>query len=278
MAIDPEGTVRLQEQFARGLAHMVEHPVDALGNMIDTKDLQSGDYAKWLGHLTPDVIVTVLTMGGGGAAATAGEGVARTAAETTAEQVAKTVAEDASKTAAEHAGFAGAGAAAVPRSADAIGRASRDAAEQAGKAADMGGAEAVSEPLPGGAMRADRDPRIRELFREHGETESTKATSPSAARSAMSARNLARQLASEQQIGEQGGRISGVGSKVPLRAAPRFAQMYGGMPENWAKFSSSSYLGEDGFRFEIHWYENLMTGERVEFKTKLAHLSPGGAG
>jgi hypothetical protein len=101
MAIDPEGTAKLQEQFAKGLAHMVEHPVDALGNMIDIKDLQSGDYAKWLGHLTPDVIITVLTMGGGGAAAAAGEGVAKTAAETTAEQVAKRVAEDVAKTGTE---------------------------------------------------------------------------------------------------------------------------------------------------------------------------------
>jgi hypothetical protein len=77
---------------------MVEHPVDSFGNMIDIKDLQNGDYAKWLGHLTPDVIVTVLTMGGGGAAAAAGEGVAETAAEATTEQVAKTVAEDAAQT------------------------------------------------------------------------------------------------------------------------------------------------------------------------------------
>ena len=84
MAIDPEGTVTLQEKFAKGLALMVEHPVDVLGNMIDIKDLQSGDYAKWLGHLTPDVIVTVLTMGGGGEAAAAGEGVAKAAGETAA--------------------------------------------------------------------------------------------------------------------------------------------------------------------------------------------------
>ncbi|MEA2618898.1 MAG: hypothetical protein QOE72_4681, partial [Chloroflexota bacterium] len=103
LAIDPEGTVKLQEQFARGLAHMVENPGEALGTMIDIKDLQNGDYAKWLGHLTPDVIVAVLTAGGGGAAAAAGEGMATAAAETTAEQVAKTVAEDAAKTAAEDA-------------------------------------------------------------------------------------------------------------------------------------------------------------------------------
>jgi fructose-specific component phosphotransferase system IIB-like protein len=81
MAIDPEGTVKLQERFARGLAHMVEHPVDTLGNMIDIKDLQNGDVAKWLGHLTPDVIVTVLTAGAASAATGVGEGVAETVVE-----------------------------------------------------------------------------------------------------------------------------------------------------------------------------------------------------
>ena len=32
--------------------------------------------------------------------------------------------------------------------------------------------------------------------------------------------------------------------------------------------SSSSYTGSDGLQFETHWYENVQTGERVEFKTK----------
>ncbi|MEA2616436.1 MAG: hypothetical protein QOE72_2219 [Chloroflexota bacterium] len=96
MAVDPEGTVKLQEQFAKGLAHMVEHPVDSLGNMIDITDLLNGNYAKWLGHVTPDVIVTVLTTGAGGAAA-AGEGLADTAAE----DVTATLAKDAATTAAK---------------------------------------------------------------------------------------------------------------------------------------------------------------------------------
>jgi hypothetical protein len=96
MAIDPKGTARLQEQFAKGLVHIFEHPVDALGNMIDIKDLQNGDYAKWLGHLTPDVIVAALTVGAGGAAA-AGEGLMDTAAE----DVTATVAKDAATTAAK---------------------------------------------------------------------------------------------------------------------------------------------------------------------------------
>jgi hypothetical protein len=147
MAVDPEGTVKLQEQFAKGLAHMVEHPVDALGTMIDIKDLKSGDYAKWLGHLTPDVIVAVLTAGGGGAAAVAGEGVAKTAAETTAEQVAKTVAEDAAKTAGEGAArTAGEGAAktAGEGAAKTAGEGARTAGEGAAKTAGEGAAKGAT--------------------------------------------------------------------------------------------------------------------------------------
>lgn len=34
------------------------------------------------------------------------------------------------------------------------------------------------------------------------------------------------------------------------------------------KVSSSAYRGSDGFQFETHWYENIQTGERVEFKIK----------
>jgi hypothetical protein len=173
MAIDPEGTVKLQEQFAKGLAHMVEHPVDALGNMIDIKDLQSGDYAKWLGHLTPDVIVTVLTAGGGGAAAAAGEGVARTAGEATAEQVAKTVAEDAAKTAGEGAakaaveGSAKASAetSAGQAAAETAGRAADDLSAKAGQAGGMAEAEVPPlEPLPGTPIPAPEDLGFDELL------------------------------------------------------------------------------------------------------------------
>ena len=32
---------------------------------------------------------------------------------------------------------------------------------------------------------------------------------------------------------------------------------------------SSSYTAPDGTKFETHWYENVRTGQRVEFKTKL---------
>jgi hypothetical protein len=52
-----------------------------------------------------------------------------------------------------------------------------------------------------------------------------------------------------------------------LRAAERLAADYGGVPTDWAKMTSSSYKGADGFTFETHWHQNP-TGERFEFKTK----------
>jgi hypothetical protein len=81
MAIDPEGTAKLQERFGQGLMRMAEDPGAALGNMIDIEDLKAGHFAKWEGHITPDVIVTLLTMGAGGAAAGAGGGLARASTE-----------------------------------------------------------------------------------------------------------------------------------------------------------------------------------------------------
>jgi hypothetical protein len=96
------------------------------------------------------------------------------------------------------------------------------------------------------------------------------------ASSTMSGRNLARQLASEQQMGEAGTRLAGSGADAPLREAPRLAQQYGGTHDDWVKMGSSSYVGPDGFQFETHWYESLSTGERVDFKTKFPDSSNGG--
>lgn len=41
-----------------------------------------------------------------------------------------------------------------------------------------------------------------------------------------------------------------------------------GTAGDWAKMSSPKYIGSDGQTFETHWYENVTTGERFEFKTK----------
>ena len=97
-------------------------------------------------------------------------------------------------------------------------------------------------------------------------------TAGSGAESAVAGRSLARQLASEQQLGEAGTPLAGAGTATKLRAADRLAADYGGEAADWAKMGSSSFRGADGFQFETHWYENVLTGVRTEFKTKFLWL------
>lgn len=83
--------------------------------------------------------------------------------------------------------------------------------------------------------------------------------------------DLNKQLASQQQLGESGIIIAGKGSlkNTPLRDASRLANDYGGNPQDWVKKSSTSYKPKDKTHVETHWYENIMTGEKVEPKTKI---------
>ena len=77
-----------------------------------------------------------------------------------------------------------------------------------------------------------------------------------------SARDLARALASEQQMSEPGMIIAGGAKGKPLGVANSLAQNYGGLPFEWVKMTSSSYkASEYDCCFETHWYENLFTGE-----------------
>jgi RHS repeat-associated protein len=94
----------------------------------------------------------------------------------------------------------------------------------------------------------------------------------SGAESALAGRDLGRQLASEQQMGEVGIALAGAGSSTKLRVAERLTRDYGGVADDWAKVGSSSYRGADGFGMETHWYENVLSGERFEFKTKTMWL------
>ena len=80
---------------------------------------------------------------------------------------------------------------------------------------------------------------------------------------------LNRSLASQQQMGELGEPFAGVPGTKPFRDASRRANTYGGQSSDWAKMTSSTYTGVDGYRFQTHWVENVQTGLRVEFKTKL---------
>ncbi|WP_219106467.1 hypothetical protein [Austwickia sp. TVS 96-490-7B] len=98
------------------------------------------------------------------------------------------------------------------------------------------------------------------------------AKTASGAESAVAGRNLGPQLASEQEMGGTGVPLVGAGSNTKLRVAGRLADDYGGVPEDWAKMCSSSYRGADGFQFETHWYENVLTGGCFEFKVKAQWL------
>ncbi|WP_228779238.1 hypothetical protein [Methylobacter sp. BlB1] len=78
---------------------------------------------------------------------------------------------------------------------------------------------------------------------------------------------LSKQLASEQQLGEAGIPVAGAGTKTVLRDANRLVNEYGGNASDWAKRSSTQHTATDGRKFETHWYENSVTGQRVEPKT-----------
>jgi large repetitive protein len=82
---------------------------------------------------------------------------------------------------------------------------------------------------------------------------------------------LKRDLASQQQMSEPGIMMAGPGSKnnTILRDAPRLASEYGGNAADWAKKSSTAYDSGNGTHVETHWYENVSTGQRVEYKTKI---------
>ncbi|MEO8218575.1 MAG: RHS repeat-associated core domain-containing protein, partial [Acidobacteriota bacterium] len=83
--------------------------------------------------------------------------------------------------------------------------------------------------------------------------------------------SLNKSLASRAQMEEIGEAIAGARTAVKLRESSRLAETYGGAASDWMKMRSSSYKAGDSIRIETHWYENAKTGERVEFKTKIAN-------
>jgi hypothetical protein len=84
--------------------------------------------------------------------------------------------------------------------------------------------------------------------------------------------NAGRQAVTSLVEKEVGTARAGAGTSTEVRAASRLTIRYGGMESDWAKMTSSSYKGEDGFRMATHWYENLARGERFEPKTKMMWL------
>jgi len=89
------------------------------------------------------------------------------------------------------------------------------------------------------------------------------------ANSAVNAVNLAKSLASQQQMQEEGKIIAGPGVKRVFDNAIYIAQEYGGQALDWVKkVSNSTYVASDGTKFQTRWVENLTTGEKVLYKTK----------
>lgn len=87
--------------------------------------------------------------------------------------------------------------------------------------------------------------------------------------SSADALRLAKNLASREQMHLPGNAMAGAGSKVVLRDVGRLVKTYGGKASDWAKMSSKKYQALDGREFETHWYQNMRSGKRVEFKTQL---------
>lgn len=94
--------------------------------------------------------------------------------------------------------------------------------------------------------------------------------------SEIQARELAKSPASRDGLAmdlaqqEVGVTIAGKGSKkdVPFRDSDKTALAAGGKPSDWVKKSSDAHTLSDGRRFQMHWEENIITGERRAFKQK----------
>jgi hypothetical protein len=66
---------------------------------------------------------------------------------------------------------------------------------------------------------------------------------------------------------ETGTRIIGPGTGTVLRQATRLAKQYGGDPSDWVEMSSTSYQSSDGMLLTTHWFENTLTGLRIQMKS-----------
>lgn len=89
------------------------------------------------------------------------------------------------------------------------------------------------------------------------------------------ASRLSMQLASEEALAAaQAGRgiaVAGAGARNGrlIDDISRIVSRYGGDPADWAKMSTGRTV--NGVRVEVHWYENVRTHQRVEFKTPWDH-------
>jgi hypothetical protein len=76
-------------------------------------------------------------------------------------------------------------------------------------------------------------------------------------------------LCNQEQMSQPGKIIAGPGAKKAFKNAEKFAQDFGGSTEDWVKKTSTDRVLSDGKKWQIHWVENLKTGQRVNFKSKI---------
>jgi hypothetical protein len=81
---------------------------------------------------------------------------------------------------------------------------------------------------------------------------------------------LYHQLMVQEKMGEVGKIFAGQGS-VPFKAfrnESHFIEKYGGQTGDWVKKTSTNFTTKSGQMSEIHWVENVVTGQRIDFKPK----------
>ncbi|RWX85879.1 hypothetical protein [Pseudomonas aeruginosa] len=77
---------------------------------------------------------------------------------------------------------------------------------------------------------------------------------------------------------EPGRAIAGHGTNKKIIDIARLVNTYGGSPGDWSKMTSSSPAYNQGRIYSIHWYENIVTGERREVILKIDEIKKGRTG
>jgi len=78
---------------------------------------------------------------------------------------------------------------------------------------------------------------------------------------------LGKSIASDAQMAAKGQSFAGAGAPKALKDAGRLASTYGGKLADWAKMTSKAFRAGDGSVISTHWYENVASGIKVEYKS-----------
>jgi uncharacterized protein RhaS with RHS repeats len=86
--------------------------------------------------------------------------------------------------------------------------------------------------------------------------------------------NVENYLIEEAQSGG-GYAMAGAGTGTPIRDIANIVEEFGGNSEDWAKMSTPGAKLPDGRGIDLHWYENVVTGEQVDYKFKVGSSKEG---